>query len=129
MSSYPVRIWYGTARMAELQSSEGHVMIDRRPRCHIVAIMPGIRRQKLITLCSLWYRFGVQWSSSVLGYKESSATLGDHHSVGEQFCVGLQQGQPQPSVQHVWLRVSHSAQVSNDARRVHSPRRHLEPAK
>jgi len=73
-------------------------------------------------------RVGVQWSRGVLGHKEPVAAVGDDDAVGEQLRVGLQQGQSQPAVQHVRLRVPHPAQVSHDARRVHAPRRHLEPA-
>ena len=70
----------------------------------------------------------MQWSSGVLGHQEPSATVGDDDTVGEQLRVCLQQGQPQPAVQHVRLWVSYSAQVSHNTRRVHSPRRHLELA-
>ena len=45
----------------------------------------------------------VQWSCCVLGDQESPPTLSDHHSVGEQLCVCLQQGQPQPALQHEWI--------------------------
>jgi len=69
----------------------------------------------------------LQWSSSILGHKEPSAAVGDDDTVGEQLCVGVQQGQSQLALQHVWLWVSHSPQVSHDARWVYSPWRHLEP--
>lgn len=58
----------------------------------------------------------MQWSCGVLGHKEPFAAVGDDDAVGEQLCVGVQQGQPQLVVQHVWIRVSHSAQVSDDTR-------------
>lgn len=70
----------------------------------------------------------VQWSGGVLGHKEPIAAVGDDDAVGEQLRVSLQQRQSQLAVQHVRLRVPHSAQVSHHARRVHTPRRHLEPA-
>lgn len=46
-----------------------------------------------------------QGPGSVLGHQEPSATVSDYSSVGEQFRLSVQQGQPQPAVQHVWLWV------------------------
>ena len=56
------------------------------------------------------------------------ASVGDYGSVGEQLRVCVQQGQPQPAVQHVRIRVSHPAQVPHDARGVHAQGRCVEPA-
>ena len=69
-----------------------------------------------------------QGSRSVLGHPEPFATLSDHHPVGEQLCVGVQQGQPQPPVQHVRLWVPRPAQVPHHARGVHAQGRSVESA-
>ena len=69
-----------------------------------------------------------QGSCCVLGHQELSTAVCHHHRVGQQLCVSVQQGQSQPAVQHVWLRVPHSAQVSHHARGVHTQGRRVESA-
>lgn len=44
-----------------------------------------------------------QWTSRFLGHQEPPTQIGHHDPVGEQLRVRLQQRQPQPALQHVWL--------------------------
>ena len=69
-----------------------------------------------------------QGPRGLLGHKEPPAALCDDRQLGQQLRVGVQQGQPEPAVQHVRIRVSHPAQVPHHARGVHAQGRRLEPA-
>lgn len=73
-------------------------------------------------------RLCFQRPSRVLGHQEPSSEVGDDRPVGEQFRVRLQQGQSEPPVQHVRIRVSDPAKMSDDPRGIHAQRRRLEPS-
>ena len=92
----------------------------------------GIQQQKVLAQrCThasneTWCKPG---AGSVLGHQEPSATVSDHSDLGEQLRVCVQQRQSQPTVQHVWLWVSHSAKVPHQFWRIHPQRWSLELTK
>ena len=68
-------------------------------------------------------------SSRLLGHQEQAAEVGHHNRVGVRLRLGLLQGQPQPALLHVGLRVQDPAQDSHHPRGVHTQGRGLEFAK
>ena len=60
-----------------------------------------------------------QWPSSLLGHEEPSASFDHHLPVGAELRLCVQQGQPQPPLQYVWIWVSHPPQVSNHIGGIH----------
>lgn len=74
------------------------------------------------------YSYSSQWTCCVLGHQEPPAKISDHCPVGEQLCFSLQQRQPQPALQHVWLWVPHLAEMPHQLWGVYSQGWSVEPA-
>ena len=83
----------------------------------------------LTVSCALLFLFFLQRMCCFLGDEEPSSPVPSPPSSGRPASFCLQQGQPEPAVQHVRVEGPDPAQVPDDVRRVHPQGRHLEFAK